>query len=96
MVNSKFFNYKHLLAEDVSFDIYVYYFQKIGKSLEAKNFLHNESAWKAKVAKGFISEIKMTINIFKRKKTWDRVIGENLSKTLLLGCSGFLALKYIN
>ena len=69
MVNSKFFNYKHLLAEDVSFDIYVYYFfRKLGKVLRPKisytTRVHGKSKWQ----KGFISEIKMTINIFKKEK----------------------------
>jgi len=78
LVGKSFFDHKQLMPEDVSFDVYAYYyFRKLGHVVRPKisytKRVHGKSKWQ----NGFSSELKMIINILGRKKTWDKIIKKN-------------------
>jgi hypothetical protein len=79
LVGKSFFDHKQLMPEDVSFDVYAYYyFRKLGNvvrpKISYKKRVHGKSKWQ----NGFTSELKMIINILARKKTWDKIIKNQL------------------
>ena len=72
LIHKDFFSIEKDFPKDFSFDVFVYYycllnnFRIVRPTINYKTRVHGESHWQ----KGFLSEVKLTIDILNYKKKW--------------------------